>query len=113
MAIVRDVRIGHEQIVAADECCAAAVRRSTAHCDALSKLVPVAGDELGALSGKLQILRDGSNGTKWMEYILAAEARRSLNYGVRHDVAPGAQFNLVADNRVRADGDAFAQTRQW
>ena len=65
------------KIVAADARRAAAVRRSAADCDAFAKLVPVANHQLGALAGKFQILRDGSNGAKWIENIVAADARRT------------------------------------
>ena len=64
-AIVGDVRVGHDQIVAAEARDAAALDRAAIHGAEFAKLVRVADFERNALARVGQILRIAANRAEW------------------------------------------------
>ena len=95
-AIVADVRVGHDQIVAADARGAAALDRAAMHGAELAKLVRVAHFEPHALARVGQILRIAADDGKRVHMIVAAERGRALDHGVRFENAAVAEFHFVA-----------------
>src|SRR5712692_1430416 len=108
-AIVCDVRIGHEEIVAADAGDAAALPGAAADGDELAEDVRIAGRELGALAAILQVLRVAADRAKGMEDVPAPKPRRAVHGSVRMQHAIFAQLDLVAHDGVRADAHARPQ----
>ncbi len=75
VAIMRDVRVGHEQAAAADGGGAAAADCAAADGDVFAESIFVADDEMGFFAGKFQILGIAADGAEGMENIVAARDR--------------------------------------
>src|SRR4029077_5461922 len=78
LAIVCDVRVSHNQIVAAEPSDAAALRGAAVNGAELVKFVRVADFERDALPLVSQVLRVAANRTEGREMIIASQARGAL-----------------------------------
>jgi len=67
--------------------------------------------EFCALAGEFQVLRISPDRAKRIENVLAADARRSANHGMRLQHAIVAQLNFVSDDGERADPRAASDIR--
>jgi hypothetical protein len=106
-AIMRHVRRSHEQIPAPDSRDTPTRFCAAAHRNVLAKRVCIAGNQLGPLTGELQILRITTNRTKWMKNILAPKSCRALYQSVRMQKATLTQLHIIADYRKSPDAHAI------
>lgn len=109
LAIVADVRVGHDEIVIAETRDAAAFHGAAIHRGEFAKCVAVSDFERDALACKRQILRIAANDRKWIQAIILAEARRAFDDGVMIENASIAEFDIISDNSERADADSGAE----
>ena len=105
VAVVRDVRVGHEEVVRADRRDAAAADRAAVDGDELAEDVVVADAQLGPLALELQVLRLGADRRLSEEAIALADGRGAFDAHVRADDRAGADGDVRADDRVRPDAD--------
>src|SRR5208282_295481 len=110
-AVVADVRVGHDQAVAADAGHASTLDRAAMHRAEFAKLVCIAHFELDALAGVGQVLRVAADDRKGMEVVVAAERRWTFHDRVRFEDAAIAQLDLVADDGAGPDPHALSQLR--
>src|SRR6267378_1827208 len=110
-AIVPDVRIRQKKIAVPQRSFATVFLRSPADRYVFPKNISVSGNELHALPAKRIVLRIASHYTECMKHIVLAKLRRPLHDRMRVQHAAVSQFHLFANNRVRADLDAFAKLR--
>ena len=110
-AVVADVRVRHDQVVAADASHAAALDRAAMHGAEFAKLVRVAHLKPHALAGVCQVLRIAADNGKRMHMIVPAERGGSRDHGVRFEDAAFAEFDIVADDREGPDSDSAADFR--
>ncbi len=111
IAIVGNVGICHEKIVAADPRHAATLRGAAAHRGEFSKTVCISHDQFCALATEFQILRIPADGAERIENVFASNPRWSANHGMRLQHAIAAQLNFVSDDGERADPRAASDTR--
>ena len=109
-AIVGNVRIGHEQIVAADPRDSASLRRAAADRRKLTKVVCISHHKFGSLAVEFQILRIPADRAKRIENIFPPNTRRPANDGVRLEHALLSEFDPVSDHRKRADARPVSDT---
>ena len=88
-AVVRDVREGHEQVVAADGGDAAAVRGAAIHGGELAEHVAIADLEARGLALVLEILRRITDGRELEDLVAGADGGGAVDDRVRTD--PGAR----------------------
>ena len=102
-AIVADVRVGHDEIVAADARGAAAFHGAAIHGGEFAEFVVIADFERDALAVVCEILRIAADYAERIEVIVASEARGAFDHGVRFDDAAFAEFDFVADDGESVD----------
>ena len=93
-AVVRHVRVGHEEVVVPDDRLAVPGHGAAVRGHELAEDVPVPDDEARRLSGVLQILGGIPDDRPVMNPALAADPRGPGNEGVRRD------SGAVADDRA-------------
>jgi hypothetical protein len=91
MAVVRHVRVRHEQIAIADRRHAAAARRAAMNRDELAEHVVSADDELGRLALELQILRRQADRRERIDLRVVADRRPPVDDAGRPDRAVAAR----------------------
>src|SRR6185437_2867197 len=82
-AVVADVRVGHDEVVAADARDAAALYGAAVHRTELAEVIRVAHFELHTLAGVGEILGIASYDGEGMNMIVTTELRRAFDDGVR------------------------------
>src|SRR6185312_4369675 len=102
-AIVRDVRVSHEQIVIAD-----LGQQSPALCTAMyghkfADAVAAADARLGPFPSILHILGSNPNRRKREENIVFADGARAFDEEIRHQARAGADLDFRADDAVWPD----------
>ena len=110
-AIVGDVRVGHDQVMAADAGDGAAFDRAAIDRTEFAEFIFVADFEGNALAPVSEVLRVAADDGERIHMIFLAEARRPLNYRVMIEAAAVAEFDLVANHCVGADGYVRAEFR--
>ena len=105
-AIMGDMSLGHEQIVASDAGNPAALDRSPAHRDTFAKYIAIAYVEAGSLASILQILRVSADAAKGMKDVRAAQTGRAVydSMGVKNTIL--TQFHIVGDNRIGSNANS-------
>src|SRR6266849_3237223 len=103
LAIVRDVSVGHDQVVVPDPGEAAALHRAAINRDELANLVVIADLEARRLARVRNVLRRQANRREREESIIDADLRRSFQGDVRHQMAALAQFDPHANYAVGPD----------
>src|SRR5579884_1228525 len=101
-AIMRHMNIGHQQIMVADAR-GTPFRCTAMHGDEFPKGIPVPNFESSLLSLIFHILRIETDRGIGEKPIFLARSGRSLDHDVRHHLAAFAQFNIFANNAVRAN----------
>ncbi len=109
-AIVADVRVGHDQVVAADASDAAALLRAAANRAKFAEIIAIADFERYPLAGKRQILRIATNSGERIKMIRPAKSRRALHHGMMIDDAAIAKLDLVAHHGVRPNFRAVSNS---
>ena len=110
-AVVTDVRVSHDQIVAAEASDAAAFDRAAMHGAELAKLVFIAHLEPYPLARVCEILRIAADDRKREEMILAAERGRAAHNRVRLDNTAVAEFDFVSDDGEGSHLHAISEFR--
>ena len=82
LAIMRNVRVGHDQVVIADPRASAALHRSAIDGDKLANLVMVANLQPRRFARIRNVLWSRANRTKGGEAIVSANCCRALNNNV-------------------------------
>ena len=111
VAIVRNVRVGHEHVVVADVGDAAAPFGAAMNRHEFAKHVAIADDQLGRLAVKLQILRDQPDRRERKDLVAVADFRRPLDDRRCADAAVAAKPHVLPDHGVRTDHAAGADDR--
>src|SRR6185437_11399663 len=102
-AVMRDVRIGHHQHVAAYARESAAFYSATVDCHKLPHLVVIAHLQPRRFTFVAQVLRRHANGAIREEEIARADFCRTFNGHMRFQSAVFANFNVRANHTIRAN----------
>jgi hypothetical protein len=87
LAIVADVRVGHDEIVAAEARGAAALERAAIHRGEFVKFIIVADFERDAFTSVGEILRVATDDAERVEVVAASKTRGTLHHRVRFEDA--------------------------
>ena len=102
-AIVPDVRVGHDQQMAADLSQASALHRAAIDGHTLADFVVIADLQPRRLALVGDILRRHANGAEGEEDIIGSDLRRPVDRHMRLEAAILAQFDLRANHAIRSD----------
>jgi hypothetical protein len=102
-AIVRDVRVCHDQRMVAHSRQSPALHCSTVDSDKFPDLVVISDLESRRLTRVGQVLRSHADGAKREESIVRTDRSRPFDNDVRHQVAALAQFHVRPHRAIRAD----------
>ena len=102
-AIVGDVRVSHDEVVAADAGETSAFDGTAIDGDEFANDVVVADFEARGLAVVADILRSEADGRKREESIMVADFRGTVNGNVRDQFAGFAEFDVCTDGAIRAD----------
>src|SRR5918993_139766 len=105
-AVVRDVRLGHDEAVVADGGEHPAALRAAVDGDELAYLAATADARLRRLAPVLQVLRREADGDEGEDVRVVADLGAPLDDAVRVEPHALAEPHLFADDRVRADHTA-------
>jgi hypothetical protein len=102
-AVMRDMTVGHDQVVVAQNRLAGVLYRSTADRTKLANRVPITDCETCRLVGVLLVLWIITDGGKLIDMIIFAYFRRAVDDDVTVNPRTAANFDMIADYGVRAD----------
>src|SRR6266849_1457998 len=102
-AVVRDVRLGHDEAIITGFCQAAAAFGAAMNGDKFADAIAAPNLSFRKLAREFQILRRQANRNERKNMSVVADTRVSINHAVRVDAHPVAQRNVVADDDVRTD----------
>ena len=105
VAIVRDVRLRHEEIIGADLSNIAAAFGPAMQSRELTKRVALARAQPAPLAAILQIMRHLSSRYEWEKDRAAPEFRRAFDDAMARHAHIVVQYHVVAYDRVRSNGD--------
>ena len=108
MAIVRNVRVGHEHVVVADLGDAAAPLGASMNRHEFAKHVAIADDQFRRLAMELQILRNQPDRRQRKDLVPVSDFRWTLDDCRCADAAITAKPHMLPDHRVRTDHAASA-----
>ncbi len=103
--VVGDMRVRHEQIVVTDAGDALVVGRAPVDAAILAKDVAIADFQPCRLAVVLLVLGRIPDGGELEDAVLRADARRSVDDGVRTHDRAGPDLHVGADHTERPDGD--------
>jgi hypothetical protein len=110
-AVVRDVGVGHQQVVVADAGHAAAARRAAMDGHELADHVAVADHHPRRLAAELQVLRHQADRGHREDFVVVADLGDAVDDARRADPAVTADADVLADRHVRPDDRARADLR--
>ncbi len=110
-AVVRNVGVGHQQIVVADGRDALVLNRAAMDGDEFADDVTVADLQSGRLTGVLLVLAILAHRRKLINSIVPADAGRPLEHHMRTDDGTGTYLHARSDNGKRPDADVVGQYR--
>ena len=102
-AVVRHVRIGHQQIVAADPGHAVSGHGAAVHGDRFAEYVAIADFQAGGLAFVLLVLRRIADRGELINLVVGADAGRTIDDRVRPHPSAGANHHAGADDTERSD----------
>jgi hypothetical protein len=102
-AVVSDMGVSHDEVVAADASEASALDGTAIDGDELANDVVVANFEPRGLAVVADILRSKADGGKRKEVIMSSDFRGTIDGDVGDQFAGFAEFHVCADGAVRAD----------
>src|SRR6185436_10375597 len=111
LAVVRDVRIGHDPVLVCQPRDADVLRGAAADGDVLADGVVVADLDRSRLVGVLLVLRRRAERGEVEDLVALADPHRPVEHDVRADPGALAHLHFRADHRVRADGHVAAELR--
>lgn len=106
---MRDMRIGHKQIVITYFGEALILLRASMHRSELADRITVADFEPGKLGSIFFILRIFADRRKLKDAIVLANGSRPFDYYMRADDGAGIDLYVRADYRIRADRNVAGQ----
>src|SRR6185369_6565659 len=109
LAVVRDVGVDHEEVVAADAGDAAPLRSTAVHGTSFTELVAIADLDGDPLAAELQVLRLEADAGVGEDAVLAADSGRPFDLGSRGDLGAFADLDLGTDDGERTDADAVGE----
>lgn len=109
--VMRDMTIGHDPVVVTECCFAGILRRASANRAKLSNRVPVAYDKARRFARVLLVLGVVPDGRELIDVIVFANCRRTMDDHVTIDFRAAADFNSIADHRVRTNLDVIRDFR--
>src|SRR3954466_2084349 len=98
MAVVRDVRVGHEHVVITDLGDAAAARGAAVNRDELAEHIAVTDDQPGGLAVKFQILRNQSNRGERKDLVAVTDVGGPLDDRGGADAAVATESDMLTDD---------------
>src|SRR6185437_10683744 len=110
-AVVRDVRIGYEEIVVADAGDALVVDRAAVERAAFAKDIAVADLEAGRLTGVFLVLRRIAQRSELIDPVARADRGRTVDDDMGADDGARTDANLRADDTEGTHGDVRRQLR--
>ncbi len=110
-AIVSDMCVGHDQVMAADSRDAATLHRATVYRGELAKFVGVPDFQRHTLAFIGQILRIAADNGKGVNVVSAAKPRRSLHHGMVVEDTAVTQLDFHTNYREGADFCATSDPR--
>src|SRR6266568_3501646 len=102
LAIMRDMHVGHDPVVAADARDARVLHGAAAESAILADGVAVADLERGRFAGVLLVLGRSAERTESENPILSPYASPPLDHHMRPDRGPFAYLDMLADDRIGA-----------
>src|SRR5258708_3826356 len=105
--IVRNVGVGHQEIVIADSGDQPAAFRAAMNGDELSNLVAVSNACLGTFALIFQILRRDTHRCVWIEDVIFADNGYAFHIDMRHQSRTLADFDIRSDDAVGSDFSAL------
>ena len=101
--VVRDVHIGHQEVVGADPRHQATALRAPMDGDELANLVAASDAGLRALALVLQILRRNTDRGVRIEDVVFADGGHAFHINVSHKTRVRSDFDIGADDAVGSD----------
>src|SRR5205823_8025930 len=105
MAIVRDVRVGHEEVFVANRRLPATTGGAAVDGDEFAEEVVVADGQLGVLALVLEVLWRTADRSVAVKLVALADRSGSFDARERTDHAAAADGDVRTDDGVRADDD--------
>src|ERR1700678_871648 len=103
MAVMRHVRIGHEQVVVAYVGDTLVVSGAAIHRHGFAKYIAVADFQTGGLPVVLLVLRCIPDGGELIDLVVGADPRRAVDDHMGSDPGPGADDDIRADDAEGSD----------
>ena len=111
LAVVPDVRVRHDEIVAADARDAAAFYRAAIHRAEFVEFIVIADFDGNALAFVGEVLRIAADDSEGIDVVGAAQARGAVHDGVMIEDAAVAELDFFADDSEGADFCVLADLR--
>src|SRR5215475_428543 len=108
-AIVRDVGLGHEQIVVAHRSQRSAARRAAVHRHIFADDVAPPDHQARLFTFEFQVLRRLAERSEWINSRALADLARTFNDDVSGDLHVFMNGHMIADDRIGADRDIRAE----
>src|SRR3990172_2955040 len=110
-AVMRDMTVGHDEIVVTDDRLPAALDSPAIQRTVLAYGIAIADGEARGLALVADMLWRVAERTKLKYTILTSDASRTVNHDVRTDPAAGADVDVGPDDRICADRHTRIQPR--
>ena len=111
VAVVRHMDVGHQKILVADGGHPPTLNRPSIDGHIFSDDVVVADDHSSRLPPVLKMLRRGPDRGKGIHVTPVSDLGPPINIHMGDQPGPAADSDMLADHRVRADGDVLGQLR--
>src|SRR5262249_11621552 len=112
LAIVRDVGLGHEQVVVPDARDSSSSCRPAMYGDKLANMVPLADLNRRRFTGVLKVLRGESDRGKREDVSVGADTCFAIDDSMRLKANAVGQLNLIAHSTKGTDMTIFADLRR-
>ena len=99
------MNIGHDPVVVSHSCYAGILARTDIEGAKFPDLVAVSDLEPGRFSGIFLVLRYFSERDELVDPVVLSDFRMSADHGMRADPGARIDFDMLSDDRIRADLD--------
>src|SRR5690606_34066547 len=103
LAIVRDMHVSHDPVVAAQARDATVLYRTKVDGDEFTDRVAVADDQLRRFARVLLVLRRSANGSELEDMVVATDGGVTFDHDMRANTRTGADLYVRADDGIGAD----------
>src|SRR5713101_2835293 len=111
LAVMGDVDVSHDPVVASDPCDARVLRGAAIEAAVLADRVALADLERGRLAAVLFVLGRAAERAEPEDAVLRPDAGSPLDHDVRPDRGPLPDLDVLADDRIRAHGHPRRELR--